>query len=157
MHKHEIELQNQEAQEQEEERRRAQRRRRKFLGNRRGMTLVEIMIVLSILAGVMVAVGVVAFNQLEKANIQTSRVKLRKLSGQLQQYYAFQTPPALPDSLQDLLNPPGGESAYVKADDLKDAWGQDIVMEKNGNRDYKLVSIGPDGSSGTDDDIEYEE
>lgn len=144
--------------EEEEERGEPLGRRRRFgLPNRKGMTLVEIMIVLTILAGIMVTVGVVAFEQLKKGNIKTTEVKLRKLSGQIQQYYAFQTPPALPDSLQDLLNPPGNEGAYVKDTDLKDAWGQDIQYEKSGNREYKLVSSGPDGSGGTEDDIEFEE
>jgi general secretion pathway protein G len=131
---------------------RAARRRRP-----RGMTLVEIMIVLTILAGIMVAVGVVAFDQLKKGNIKTTDVKLRKLSGQIQQYYAFQTPPVLPDSLQDLLNPPNNEGAYVKDTDLKDAWGNDILYEKNGTREYKLVSPGADGSAGTEDDREFAE
>jgi general secretion pathway protein G len=132
-------------------------RRRFGLPNRKGMTLVEIMIVLTILAGIMVTVGVVAFDQLKKANIKTTQVKLRKLSGQIQQYYAFQTPPALPESLQDLVNPPGNEGSYVKDTDLKDAWGNDILYEKSGSREYKVISAGPDGSSGTEDDIEFEE
>ncbi len=123
----------------------------------RGMTLVEIMIVLTILAGIMVTVGVVAFEQLKKANIKTTQVKLRKLSGQVQQFYAFQTPPALPNSLQDLISPPGNEGAYVKDTDLKDSWGQDIVYEKSSNREYKLLSAGPDGNQGSEDDIEFSE
>lgn len=135
----------------------AEVRRRQARRHPRGMTLVEIMIVLTIIAGIMVTVGVVAFNQLDKANIQTTRVALRKISGQIQQYYSFQSPPALPDSLTELINPPGGESAYAKDTDVKDAWGQEIQYEKTGNKDYKLRSIGPDGQDGTEDDIEYEE
>jgi general secretion pathway protein G len=135
----------------------AQGRRHRARRHPRGMTLVEIMIVLTIIAGIMVTVGVVAFNQLDNANIKTTQVTLRKVSGQIQQYYSFQTPPALPDSLSELTNPPGGESAYAKETDLKDAWGQEIQYEKSGNKDYKLRSSGPDGQDGTEDDIEYEE
>lgn len=135
----------------------AQGRRHRVRRHPRGMTLVEIMIVLTIIAGIMVTVGVVAFNQLDNANIKTTQVTLRKVSGQIQQYYSFQTPPALPDSLSELTNPPGGESPYAKETDLKDAWGQEIQYEKSGNKDYKLRSSGPDGQDGSEDDIEYEE
>ena len=126
-----------------------------LLRDRRGMTLVEIMIVLTILAGMMVAVGVVAFDQLDKANIKTTTVKLVKIDNKIQEYYAFQSPAAMPDSLQSLVSPPGGEPAYLKENDLKDAWGQEISMSLSG-RKYELSSPGPDGASGGSDDITHE-
>ena len=126
-----------------------------LLKDRRGMTLVEIMIVLTILAGIMVAVGVVAFDQLDKANIKTTKVKLVKIDNKIQEYYAFQSPAGMPDSLQSLVSPPGGEPAYLKEDDLKDAWGQEITMSLSG-RKYELTSPGPDGANGGTDDITHE-
>lgn len=126
-----------------------------MLPNRKGMTLVEIMIVLTILAGIMVAVGVVAFDQLDKANIKTTKVKLVKIDSKIQEYYAFQSPSAMPDSLQDLINPPNGEPPYLRETDLKDAWGQDINGSISG-RKYELSSAGPDGATGSADDIIHE-
>lgn len=123
------------------------------LSNRKGMTLVEIMIVLTILAGIMVAVGVAAFDALDRANIKQTKVKLEKISAKVQEYYAFQSPAAMPENIKDLTNPPGGEPAYLKEGDIKDAWGQDITYSKTGNRDYELRSPGPDGSDGSADDI----
>lgn len=125
----------------------------RFKHDRRGMTLVEIMIVLTILAGIMVTVGVFAFDALDRARIQDSKLKLKKVSSKIQEYYAFQSPSALPDSIDNLANPPGGEPAYLKPEDLKDPWGRDIQYTRNGNRSYTLRSAGPDGQDGSQDDI----
>lgn len=131
--------------------------RKRRLKNRRGMTLVEILIVLSILAAVMVTVGVVAFNQLDNAKRQETKVKLGKIAGQVQTYATLQTPPTLPDGLKDLVEPPNGLKPLLKESDTKDAWGQDIAYTKRGNRSYELRSPGADGQDGNDDDITYEE
>ena len=45
---------------------------------------------------------------------------------------------------------------YVKAANLKDAWGNDLIYVcpgKHNQRTYDLASIGPDGVEGTKDDI----
>lgn len=126
------------------------------LPNRKGMTLVEIMIVLTILAGIMVAVGVYAFDALDRANISQTRVKLEKISAKVQEFYAFQSPSAMPEALTDLTSPPGGEPAYLKDVDLKDAWGNDISFSRSGNREFELRSPGPDGADGTQDDVVLE-
>lgn len=127
------------------------------LPNRRGMTLVEIMIVLTILAGIMVAVGVYAFDALDRAKIKESKLRLNKLSNSIQEYYAFQEPNALPGDLNDLVSPPGGEKGYLKNEDLKDAWGNDIIYNKTGDRAFELRSPGADGNDGSEDDITVEE
>jgi hypothetical protein len=112
---------------------------------------------LSILAAIMVTVGVVAFNQLDNAKRQETKVKLGKIAGQVQTYATLQTPPALPDSLRDLVEPGNGLRPLLKESDTKDAWGQDIVYSKSGNRSYELRSPGIDGQDGTEDDITHEE
>lgn len=131
-------------------------RKRARIKNRRGMTLVEILIVLSILAAVMVTVGVVAFNQLANANKKQTEVKLGKIAGQIQVYATLQSPPALPDSLNDLVEPPGGLKPLLDEGDIKDAWGQDIAYQKKSNRAFELRSPGDDGQDGTDDDVVLE-
>jgi general secretion pathway protein G len=135
----------------------AEARKRGRIKNRKGMTLVEILIVLSILAAIMVTVGVVAFNQLDNAKKQETKVKLGKIAGQVQTFATLQTPPALPDSLQDLVEPPDGLKPLLKESDTKDAWGQDIAYNKKGNRSYELRSPGADGQDGNEDDVFYEE
>ncbi len=124
-----------------------------MLPNRKGMTLVEIMIVLTILAGIMVAVGVYAFDALDRANIAQTRVKLEKISSKVQEFYAFQSPSAMPDNISDLTSPPGGEPAYLRDQDIKDSWGNPISYSKSGNRAYELRSPGPNGSEGDADDV----
>ena len=132
-------------------------RKGRVLKNRRGMTLVEILIVLSILAAITATIGVVAFNQLATAKTQETKVKLGKITGQVQIYVTLQTPPALPDSLNDLVEPGNGLKPLLKESDIKDAWGQDIIYTKKGNRSYELRSPGDDGQDGNEDDVVLEE
>ena len=132
-------------------------RRGRALRNRKGMTLVEILIVMSILAAITATIGVVAFNQLANAKTQETKVKLGKIAGQIQVYATLQTPPALPDGLNDLVEPGNGLKPLLKEADTKDAWGQDISYDKKGNQSYELRSPGADGQDGNDDDIVLEE
>lgn len=127
------------------------------LRRRRGMTLVEIMIVLTILAGIMVTVGVFAFDALDRANIKNTQLKLRKVAQKVQEYYAFKTPNEMPDSLDNLVNPPGGEPPYLKQEDVQDAWGREMSFERKGDRSFVIRSAGPDGDDGSQDDIILEE
>ncbi|MEO1269639.1 MAG: type II secretion system protein GspG [Myxococcota bacterium] len=127
------------------------------LRDRRGMTLVEIMIVLTILAGIMVTVGVYAFDALDRAKIKDTNLKLRKVAQKVQEYYAFKSPNAMPDSLDNLVNPPGGEPPYLKDEDIRDAWGRELSFDRKGDRSFVLRSAGPDGDDGSQDDISLEE
>jgi general secretion pathway protein G len=68
--------------------------------------------------------------------------------------------PSTADSLQALQvepkDPKSWRGPYLKQSVPKDPWGNDYTYEYPGKRNagsYDLVSMGPDGRPGTDDDI----
>ncbi|MFB6265217.1 MAG: type II secretion system protein GspG [Bradymonadaceae bacterium] len=115
----------------------------------RGMTLVEIMIVITIMASIMGVVGYYVFGALDRANIKQAKIEIGKLRGMVNQYYLTTTPNKLPDSLEDLTKGP----APITKDVPNDPWGNPYVYEKQGGRQFKIYSPGPDGKSGTSDDV----
>ena len=121
----------------------------RVLAEQRGMTIVELMIVLTIIASIMGVVGVYVFGALDKANIQEAKIQINKLSGQVEQYYLSSSPRQFPNNLEDLA---AGPTPIVKKVD-KDPWGNDFIYKKISNREFEIYSMGPDGSEGTEDDV----
>lgn len=119
------------------------------LSQARGMTLVEIMIVVTIMASIMGVVGFFVFGALDRSNIKTAQIEIGQLEGLINTYYLTSSPNRLPDSLTELTTGP----APLTKDVPKDPWNSDYVYRKNGARDFEIVSPGPDGKEGTDDDV----
>lgn len=114
-----------------------------------GMTLVEIMIVITIMAGVMGVVGFYVFGYLDQANAKTAALEINQLESMVNNYYLFGTPRRLPDRLEDLTT---GPSPLTKEIPL-DPWGNEYVYIKHNNRDFTVFSAGADGVPNTEDDI----
>ncbi len=116
----------------------------------RGMTLIEIMIVIAIIGivGTAVAVGVVP--QLNKARIKSAAAQISTIENAITMYSVDEDTPA---SLEVLAQ---GAGALLKPKQLKDPWNQMFVYtypSTDNEREYDLCSNGPDKRSGTDDDI----
>ena len=128
-------------------------------GRAKGMTLLEIMIVVAIL-GLLASVIVVAvMNQFETAKIKATRLKLKSVEQALYQYSIDNGFPSQSDGLRILMNPPRGEGPYLK-DEPKDAWNKDVLYfnpAREGSAPFEVVSKGPDGKEGTKDDIHAKE
>ncbi len=120
----------------------------------RGFTILEIVIVFILLAGLMAFIGPKIFEQMGRAKSQEARIRIQHLVGQIEMYKLEVG--KYPDNLQALLKaPPGTESKwdgpYVKDDDLKDAWGNDYRYTVPGaNKPFDLLSLGADGKEGGD-------
>ena len=117
----------------------------------RGFTILEIVIVFILLAGIMAFVGPKIFEQMGRAKSQEARIRIQQLAGQVEMYKLEVG--KLPENLQALLKQPGGvdrwNGPYVKETDLKDAWGNDYRYTVPGQgRAYDLVSLGADGKDG---------
>jgi general secretion pathway protein G len=126
---------------------------RNRIRRQRGFTILEIVIVFILIAGLMAFVLPKIFQQSQKANWQQAQLKLRTLSGEIEMYKLEVG--RYPESLQALVKQPAGvdrwNGPYAKDDELKDAWGNDYRYTVPGtNKPYDLVSLGADGREGGD-------
>jgi general secretion pathway protein G len=120
----------------------------------RGMTLLEIMIVLAILAIVMgILVGPAVIDRWREAKIRSTRIKVMKYANEaFPTWAAQQAGKDCPDSLTE-LNP------YMNSSDARDAWGNPLALRCGARLPpgirggIAVSSAGPDGEEGTDDDI----
>jgi general secretion pathway protein G len=109
----------------------------------RGMTLIEIMVVLVILGLIAGAIGFNVFQRLKEAQVQTAKLDLRAISDGVDLYHVETG--SWPDNL-GLLVP-----KFVK-ELRKDPWGNDYQFLKTGDG-YDVYSYGPDKAQGGGDDI----
>jgi len=109
----------------------------------RGMTLIEIMVVLVILGLIASAIGYNVFNQLGEAQKKTATLDLNSISNGVDLYHVETG--QWPDSLTQLV------PKFVK-ELRKDPWGSDYVYVRNGDG-YDVYSYGKDKAQGGGDDI----
>ena len=127
------------------------RTNRRIARRQRGFTILEIVIVFILLAGIMSFIGPKLFEQMGKAKSSEARIRIQQLAGQVEMYKLEVG--KLPASLQDLVRQPGGvdrwNGPYAKEPDLKDAWGNDYRYTVPGQgKAYEIVSLGADGKDG---------
>ncbi|MFN7733034.1 MAG: type II secretion system major pseudopilin GspG [Pirellula sp.] len=122
---------------------------------RRGFTLMEVLLVLIILV-VIAGFAIRNFTgTMEQANKKAATAQLGQIASAIKQYQLMvqQLPPSL-DALQnqpaDLANP----SDWTKLMDKipNDPWNRPYEYKANGST-FELRCVGPDGQSGTQDDI----
>ena len=116
----------------------------------RGFTILEIVIVFILLAGIMAFVGPKIFEQSDRAKAQEAKVRLLNLAGQIEMYKLEVG--KYPDNLGALVRNPGTDKwngPYAKEPDLQDAWGNDYRYTVPGQgKAYDLISLGADGKDG---------
>ncbi|TMQ11842.1 MAG: prepilin-type N-terminal cleavage/methylation domain-containing protein [Deltaproteobacteria bacterium] len=119
----------------------------------RGMTLLEIMIVLAILALVMtLLVGPKVLNALRDSRSKTTKIKLNQYANEaFPQWAAAHPDKGCPDKLTDLND-------FMNSNDANDAWGRPIKMMCGaslppGVKGLATLSMGEDGKEGTEDDV----
>ena len=123
------------------------------LGSERGMTLIEIMIVIAIIGSIMAIVGVNAKKAFDKSKVSNAKLQMGELSKSLDQYNIDCN--SYPPNLEALLSKPGdgcanwGPQAYTKKKLLIDPWGHPFIYESQGGT-YTLLSLGRDGKQGGD-------
>jgi len=125
----------------------------------RGFTILEIVIVFVLLAGIMAFVGPRIFAKLGQAKSAEQRIRTQSLVGDIEMYKLEVG--RYPDNLQALVKQPGGvdrwNGPYAKPEDLKDAWGNDYRYTFPGqSKPFDLVSLGADnkeGGEGEDRDV----
>ncbi len=119
---------------------------------RMGFTLVELLLVISIL-GILGTVVIVNFGGTgEDARIKATQTSIGQIGTAITVYE--QKAAKMPKSLDDLTHGfSDGSPALLKAAALKDAWGNPYEYKQKGRADYVLRSAGPDGAMNTEDDL----
>jgi len=116
----------------------------------RGMTLLEIMVVIAIIGIVTSAIAVGVVGYLNRAKVQACKAKIHNISQAIEVYMMDSDCPQSLSVLADSSN------ALLKEKQLKDEWQQEFIFncpsQKEG-RSYDLCSKGPDKREGTPDDI----
>lgn len=115
----------------------------------RGMTLVEIMVVVAIIGMLMGTVGVWAFGRFEKAKITDTKIVIKNVEQALVHFQTDNTE-GCPKSLSELY-----QQKYLTKDPL-DAWGQPLTFKCPGEHNTDgadIISKGKDKQLGTQDDI----
>lgn len=136
---------------------------------RRGFTLVEMLVVLAILVLLISMVGPRILGSKQKADISAAKTQMGMLMSALETYVVDMA--EYPDSetgLNALLEDPSEDDEkkskwggpYIKKSQIpKDPWGNDYQYEFPGThsdskrKEPEIWSWGPDGQDGTDDDI----
>lgn len=114
----------------------------------RGMTLVEIMVVVAIIGMLMGTVGVYAYGQLEKARVKDTKMVIHNVEQALVHYQTDNTD--CPKTVNDLV-----AQKYMQKEP-KDAWGQPLIFVCPGQHNpdgADITSKGKDKQEGTQDDI----
>ena len=112
-----------------------------------GITLIEVMIVLTILALIVSGVAVALLPQLEEARIKSTRADAQALRSAVMLYIA-DNPRSCP-TVDDLVN-----DRYLDATKrTTDAWDTPFQVTCEAG-DIFVVSSGPDGQFETEDDIQ---
>ncbi len=115
---------------------------------REGMTLVEIMIVVIIMALIATAVGVAVLPALGRARVNQTRSDAQAVRSAVLLYLGSE-PGADCPSMDQLL-----ESGTIDhARRTTDAWDNPFLIECDGD-DIIVRSNGPDGNPGTEDDVQ---
>ncbi len=132
--------------------------------NQKGMTLIEIMVVLAILGGLAtVLIGQVR-NRLGGANIRQAKIQISEYVKNLDMYYTdCGSYPTTEEGLEALVQAPAsctswGPQPYIKKVN-KDPWKNDLIYESNG-ASFTLKSLGADrmeGGTGEAADISSED
>jgi general secretion pathway protein G len=129
----------------------------------RGMSLIEIIIVIVLIGAVLTFVGSRVLGGADRANVNLARSQVQTLAGKVESYRMDTG--RLPRSLDALVTQPGDASGwlgpYAKPAELKDPWGNEVQYRAPGadGRDFDLVVLGKDGQVGggsVDADIVYE-
>lgn len=126
---------------------------RKELGKRlarrahstRGMTLIEIMVVVAIL-GMMATVITVAYvRYLDQSKVDATNIQMSNITQALDAYKVqFGTYPTTEQGIQELV------TKGVMKSLPKDAWKKEFEYIRSGSNSYTIKSFGADGMSGGD-------
>lgn len=127
--------------------------------NRRGFTLIEIMVVIVILALLAALVGPKLIGRTDDAKIGTTKTQIKQLETAIKLYKLDNgSYPSTEQGLNALVSKPTvgvipknyKDGGYLESKQVpKDGWGNDFIYVSPGEHgDYDLYSYGADGAKG---------
>lgn len=114
-----------------------------------GFTLVELMVVISIIAILATIVGYNVIFAVDDSNIAAAKAQIKNFETALIAYKLKYK--RFPDRLDELVNNQGGINFLNSKTLPKDPWDRDYVYTLQGSSKYTIVSYGGDGSPGGSD------
>ena len=130
-------------------------RRRNNLKAQRGFTLVEVLVVITIIALIMGVVGPRVLNYLTESKAKTAKIQIESFSSALDLYFLDTGRyPTGSEGLGALVRRPGNVQSwngpYLKGGAVPpDPWGNPYVYRSPGQHGtYDIVSYGADGTEG---------
>ncbi|MCL1919700.1 MAG: type II secretion system protein GspG [Kiritimatiellaeota bacterium] len=118
---------------------------------RKGFTLVEMLVVITIL-GLLVGLGIKGvMDHIQTARVAATRANIKIISDAIQ-IFGMKHNSKLPDTLEELTVDKEDEEGLVSPAALIDAWGTPFNYSKQGKK-FTITSAGRDGEFGTADDL----
>ena len=127
----------------------------------KGMTLIEIIIVIAIIGGLMTIMFTNVADQADQAKVDQTKIAMGNIAQQLQLYRVHNNKyPSTAQGLDALVNDPGESKRwrgpYIDKEKLLDPWSNPFDYTSDG-RKYEIISSGQDFTFGTEADIFYPE
>jgi general secretion pathway protein G len=129
--------------------------RRRTKRRTRGFTLVEILVVITIIGLIMALVGPRVINYLSEAKVKAAKIQIESFSSALDLYYLDAGRyPTTSEGLEALAQRPGGAATwngpYLKGAAVpKDPWGHPYLYRSPGEHGpFDIISYGADGQEG---------
>lgn len=121
----------------------------------RGFSLIEIMVVVTLMA-ILIGVGTVYFmGQLEEGKIKTAQALSYEIAKAVELYkLRMGSYPTQSEGLEVLVNPPRGKSFYDKLP--LDPWNREFnyaIPGTHNPKSFDVWSNGPDGTGGPENEI----
>jgi general secretion pathway protein G len=136
-------------------RRLQQRRRRRTRSGEAGFTLVEILVVITIIGLIMALVGPRVLNYLGESKVKAARIQVESFASSLDLFYLDAGRyPSTSEGLAALAQRPGGidtwNGPYLRTGLVpNDPWGHPYIYRSPGEHGaYDIVSYGSDGQQG---------